>query len=248
VGTWLDPLRAALDEAPHPARFFFRDDDAGWNDERLFALLDIFANHGMPIDLAVIPSAVTPRMAEALSRRMMSGAERIRIHQHGFAHINHEPAGRKCEFGSARGYALQRADIEEGKARLSEFFGPLVDPIFTPPWNRCTNVTGRCLVELGFRVLSRESNATPLEIAGLQELPIHQDWFAHRKGVRLSREQWANSLGDKVKLQTPVGVMFHHAVMDSEDMRATAELVSVLAGHRQAESHAIIWFLDGSRI
>jgi hypothetical protein len=42
--------------------------------------------------------------------------------------------------------------------------------------------------------------------------------------------------------------MFHHAVMDSEDMRATAELVAVLAGHRQAESHTIVWFSDGPRI
>src|SRR6187200_3310055 len=31
----LVPLRAALDEAPAPVNLFLRDDDAGWEDERL---------------------------------------------------------------------------------------------------------------------------------------------------------------------------------------------------------------------
>src|SRR5205823_3060705 len=36
---WLDPLRAALDDAVEPVAFFFRDDDAGWGDGRLLLLL-----------------------------------------------------------------------------------------------------------------------------------------------------------------------------------------------------------------
>jgi hypothetical protein len=38
---WLDPLRVALDEASGPVDFFVRDDDAGWDDERLFAMLAV---------------------------------------------------------------------------------------------------------------------------------------------------------------------------------------------------------------
>ena len=43
MSSWLQPVEAALDAAPAPVPVFFRDDDAGWGDERLLALLDAFA-------------------------------------------------------------------------------------------------------------------------------------------------------------------------------------------------------------
>ena len=40
--SWLAPVAAALAEAPAPVTFFFRDDDAGWRDDRLRRLLELF--------------------------------------------------------------------------------------------------------------------------------------------------------------------------------------------------------------
>ena len=118
--------------------------------------------------------------------RELAARPEVGLHQHGLAHVNHEREGRKCEFGPARGAAAQRRDIAEGRERLAALLGARVDPIFTPPWNRCTAETGRCLAELGFEVLSRESRAAPLGVPGLRELPVSVDWFAHRHGERLS--------------------------------------------------------------
>jgi len=56
---WLNSLTAALDSQSEPAVFFFRDDDAGGEDERLFALLDLCGEHEVPIDLAVIPKSIS---------------------------------------------------------------------------------------------------------------------------------------------------------------------------------------------
>src|SRR5690348_11558928 len=123
---WLDPLARALDAAPSPVRFFFRDDDAGWDDGRLLALLDVFAARGVPADVAVIPEALSPDLAAELRARPVG------LHQHGFAHANHEAAGRKCEFGPSRPVAFQRADIAAGCARLADLLGDAVQPIFTP--------------------------------------------------------------------------------------------------------------------
>ena len=62
-----------------------------------------------------------------------------RVHQHGRAHVDHEPAGvRTCEFGPARPLAVQRHDVVAGRRRLEETLGRRIDPVFTPPWNRCT--------------------------------------------------------------------------------------------------------------
>jgi predicted glycosyltransferase len=232
---WLNSVRYALDGLTHPARLFFRDDDCGWGDDRLLLLLDIFADFNVPIDLAAIPAALNSAFAQKLARRMAAHPERLRIHQHGYAHLNHESEGKKCEFGPSRNYRYQRADIEDGRRRLSELLGAAPDPIFTPPWNRCTAITARCLAELGFQVLSRDSHATPLEVPGVCELPIAVDWFAHRKKVRLDGMEWGRALAAKLESDASSGIMLHHAVMDADEMQALAELLSLLARHPNAD-------------
>ncbi|HKG13628.1 MAG TPA: hypothetical protein VKB12_09815, partial [Pyrinomonadaceae bacterium] len=184
MSAWLDGLRRALDAAARPVDFFFRDDDAGWRDERLFALLDLFERRRLPIDVAAIPRAMTAALAAELRTRVAAAPDRVAVHQHGFAHLNHEREGRKCEFGPSRSRQLQQHDIESGRRILLEEHGLQSGGIFTPPWNRCTVETGEALLASGFRVLSRDATARPLDLAGLYELPVRVDWFARRKGVR----------------------------------------------------------------
>jgi len=234
IPAWLIPVREALDGLAHPAQVFFRDDDCGWGDDRLLLLLDIFADFDIPVDLAAIPAALNSTFAQKLSRRMVAHPERLRIHQHGYAHLNHEPNGKKCEFGSARDHSSQRGDIQKGRRRLAELLGAAPDPIFTPPWNRCTAVTARCLAELGFQALSRDSHAEAFDIPGLIEIPIAVDWFAHRKKVRLHQLEWGELLASKLESAATVGIMLHHAVMDANEMQALAQLLSLLARHSNA--------------
>ncbi|HET9164893.1 MAG TPA: glycosyltransferase, partial [Candidatus Angelobacter sp.] len=239
IPAWLAPVRESLDGLTCPADLFFRDDDCGWSDDRLLLLLDIFADFGFPVDLAAIPAALNSVFAQKLSRRMAAHPERLRIHQHGYAHLNHESVGKKCEFGPARDYVSQRSDIECGQLRLAELLGTTPDPIFTPPWNRCTAVTTRCLAELGFQVLSRDSHAISLECSALRELPIAVDWFAQQKKVRLDRVEWGKLLAAKIQSEASIGIMLHHAVMDAEEMQALAQLLSVLAHHPNAKCHTM---------
>ncbi|HZQ64088.1 MAG TPA: hypothetical protein VFA66_02525 [Gaiellaceae bacterium] len=227
---WLDPVREALEDAPTTVDFFFRDDDAGWADARLHALLAVFERAAAPIDLAVIPCALSRRLA----RELASLKPLVRVHQHGYAHADHEPVGRKCEFGPARDEASQRADIDAGRRLLADPLEQPLDPIFTPPWNRCTETTGRILVELGFGVLSRDASVPPLGLDRLAELPIALDWFAHRRGVRLSRDDLGRKLAALVRVGGPVGVMLHHAVTDDDELRSVAELVAALERHDAA--------------
>ncbi len=180
------------------------------------------ADHGLPLDLAVIPRALRGPLARELRAR---AGERLGLHQHGLAHANHEPDGRKYEFGPTRSREAQRADIAAGRDLLAERLGGVVQPIFTPPWNRCTAETGECLAELGFTVLSRESRAEPLGVPGLRELPVHIDWS------RLAPGELARRLAAAVVSGEPVGVMFHHAEMDEAEMARADELLALLARH-----------------
>jgi len=247
IPSWLIPIHEALDRLSNSASLFFRDDDCGWGDDRLLLLLDIFADFGIPVDLAAIPAALNSAFAQKLSRRMAAHPERLRIHQHGYAHLNHETNGKKCEFGPARDYESQRSDIEKGRRRLAELLGAAPDPVFTPPWNRCTAITARCLAELGFQVLSRDSHAEAFEISGLSEMPIAVDWFAHRKKVRLDQMKWGELLAEKLENTASVGIMLHHVVMDAGEMQALAQLLSLLALHPNANCQ-MMQSLTGAQI
>ena len=157
---WLDPVRAGARRPRRPCRVFFRDDDAGWDDERLWALLDLFDRAGVPVDLAVIPAELRPAADRGAGARG-AAAGCVHVHQHGFAHVNHEPAGRKCEFGPARSAEPQAADIARGAGAARTPVGELVEPVFTPPWNRCTPRHRRRPAEPASRVLSRDVTRRP---------------------------------------------------------------------------------------
>ncbi len=227
---WLDQLRKTLDETSRSISFFFRDDDAGWEDARLFELLDVFADYNVPIDLAVIPKSISRQTAASLRQRLEESPESISAHQHGYAHVNHEQTGRKCEFGDSRSREDQHADIAAGKTLLNDLLGP-TESIFTPPWNRCTASTTACLEQEGFTLLSRDITATQINTPGLSELPVSIDWFGHRKNVRLTPNEIGESLSKAVSSQAPVGVMLHHALVDEDERQRISELLELLSSH-----------------
>jgi hypothetical protein len=226
-------LIAALDAAPAAVPFFLRDDDAGWDDTRLFALLDRTEHAGVHIDLAVIPQAMAPALADSLCARADAAPGLIGLHQHGFAHRNHEAIGRKCEFGDSRSAAAQQDDLCSGRERLRECFGARLDAIFTPPWNRCSAATPPLLAQLGFTALSRSRGAAPQQ--SLPELPVDVDWCKQR---RLAAAQGgcsgplvAAALAQRVATGGPVGLMLHHADMDSNDLALLDELLQATRRH-----------------
>jgi peptidoglycan/xylan/chitin deacetylase (PgdA/CDA1 family) len=226
VTGWLEPLRAALDARPEPVCFFFRDDDAGWDDAALEALLDVFEPLGLPLDVAVIPLAATSRTVRVITGRQ-AGRNDLLVHQHGLAHVNHEPVGRKCEFGVSRSRDQQRDDITRGRAVLRGMFGD-VPAIFTPPWNRCAPWTAEVLRDLGFAVLSRDLSAGTAGVPGLAEQPISVDWFAKRKKQPLDRRARGELLAETAAGPGPVGLMLHHQVMSAQDRADVHELLALV--------------------
>ncbi len=230
---WLDPLRAVLDTAGDPVTFFFRDDDAGWDDEGLESLLDVFVDAGAPLDVAAIPDAMTARTVDLLTRRRET--DDLTVHQHGRAHVNHEPEGRKCEFGPSRSAEQQAEDIARGRDRLRSMLGEL-PPVFTPPWNRCAPWTAEVLRDLGFEVLSRDVTAGVAGVPGLAEQPITVDWFAKRKKVPVDRAGRGRLLADGATSPGPVGLMLHHEVMSADDRADLAGLLDLVVGHPAART------------
>jgi hypothetical protein len=226
MSDWLAELEEALDRSPAPVPFFFRDDGGGWADERLFQLLDLFGAHLAPVDLAVIPAALGDETADALRGCLDASAGRVRAHQQGFAHRDHQREGERSEFGSDRGLAEQRADLARGAELLARRLSPHVDSIFTPPWNRCQPETGSLALALGFRVLSRDRAAKPLAVPGIVELPVTVEW--------LDRSRNGGDLARSARDDFAVGVRLQHARMDGAELGALDALLGLLVTHPRA--------------
>ena len=114
---------------------------------------------------------------------------------------------------------------------LARALGTRVEPVFTPPWNRCTAVTADVLADLGFAVLSRDSTATPLPEPRVREVPITVDWFGSRKGLRWTPYELADRMATAVRIGAPVGIMLHHAVTDDGEFAALSALLALLTTH-----------------
>ncbi|MEQ1806894.1 MAG: DUF2334 domain-containing protein [Burkholderiaceae bacterium] len=228
-------MQQALDRLDAPVNLFIRDDDAGWADERLMALLDVLDRAGVPIDLAAIPTAVTPALVRQLQARRDAG-QVIGVHQHGYAHTNHETAGRKCEFGATRDAAQRQADLWCGRERLRALFGDAVDRIFTPPWNRVSVDTPNILATLGYAALSRDVTA-PQQLA-LPEIDVHTDWSKQwRMAVTEQADpalHIAQDLAQHMRGGACIGLMLHHAAMSDAEFAALQALLGRWARHPKA--------------
>lgn len=236
---WLRPVRVALDALDRPVACFVRDDDGGWADDRLFAMLDVFERHATPIDVAVIPDALGPDLAGVLAARTAGGV--LHLHQHGCAHVNHEPPDRrKCEFGPARPVDALRDDVERGWAQLTALLGDTVEPVFTPPWNRSVDELAGVLADAGLQVLSRDSTAGVIGHPGVAEVPINVDWFGSTKGERWTRQQLGERIADRVASGGPLGLMLHHGVTDDAELADIEDLIALLAAHEMIESTSIL--------
>jgi hypothetical protein len=230
VSAWLDPLRAALDREEQSTTWFFRDDDVGWADQHLYRMLDCFAEFSVAIDLAIIPIELRDELTMTLLERRQKSKNLLGLHQHGFSHLNHEVAGRKCEFGASRSFNRQYEDIARGADLLRERLGSALDPIFTPPWNRCSAATVSALWKLGFSALSRDVSAAPLLVQELVEIPVSIDWSKHQCGETVDLAAIGNILAAAVGLPR-IGIMLHHAVMDRADLSALGELLQLICEH-----------------
>ena len=218
-----------LSERQTPVRVFFRDDDGGWVDERLRELTNEFIEQDLPLDIAVIPDALSQASVDVIGSLLEAG-DRVAVHQHGFSHVNHQLSGRSCEFGSDRNYEQQQSDIAKGQQKLADTFGTQVTPIFTPPWNRCTSDTAVALQSLGFQQLSRIINSEPIDKA-VPEIPVAVDWLKKRKGERLKTHELVNYISGLFDTEDEmIGVMLHHEHMDRENRDLLRQLIDTASG------------------
>jgi peptidoglycan/xylan/chitin deacetylase (PgdA/CDA1 family) len=221
------------------ASFWWRDDDATAPTPALDRLLDLHHASGIPLALAVIPAQAESDLAERLKSE--TGIAAL---QHGYAHHNHAAAAeKKSEFPGSRALADRLSDLQAGQAVMARHFGPRLQPVFVPPWNRLAPDCLPAMAGLGYAAVSAfQARSGYWAAPGLVALPTHIDpidWHgtdnvaaanrsleaacAHLRAMRLGQQP----------LQ-PLGLLTHHLRHDETIWRFAGEFLSRTASHPAA--------------
>ncbi|MDX6750260.1 hypothetical protein SH611_10630 [Geminicoccaceae bacterium 1502E] len=230
----LAPLAAALDAAPAPVAFWWRDDDAGRPDPRLVRLLALAGELTLPLAVAVVPAWLEDEVRQAIL-----ACPQATVLQHGWAHESHaEPGERKVELGGSAVPAALAPLLDEGRRYLESSFGRCFVPVMVPPWNRMAPAVCAVLPGCGFTGVSlwRGTGIAPSP-AGLRRIDTHIDLIDWRRG-RTARP--AGALAAELAEQVrggpggPLGILSHHLVMDESAFSVLRALLRLLRAHPRA--------------
>lgn len=241
MADWSD-LREELDRwqgAGSAATFWWRDDDAEQPSAALDRLFDLQTRTNVPLCLAVVPAEVSPALARQCER-----GDGVQVVQHGYAHRNNAAAGvKKTELVGSVDDRLR--ELADGLAGLEALFGPRLEKVLVPPWNRIDAALLPHLAEIGFGGLSTYGPRPGREAApGLRQTNAHCDPVNWRDGrgfvgldeaVRQICEHLALRRQGVVDAAEPTGLLTHHLVMDTETWRFVEQFMATVSAHPAAQ-------------
>ena len=208
-----------------PIPVFFRADDVAAPGRQFRELVDVFRRYQVPLSMSVVPAWLTAIRWTGIERLCSETSNLWCFYQHGWRHANHEPMGKKQEFGPARSAAEIEQDLIYGRDRLRLLMQDAFFPAFTPPWNRCSEETLGVLNALGYRAISRSRGAFPPAPADMPDFQTNVDLHTRKESSAVSG--WKNLYAE---LATAIadgfcGIMMHHQRMNDHALSFLAGLL-----------------------
>lgn len=236
-----DDFKCSLDQTMNESlekisrgKVFFRADDIAAPSKNFTQMMELFKKYQTPLCLAVTPSWISRPRWQALLEAAGDEPSLWCWHQHGWRHINHEPEGKKQEFGPSRTKEAIARDLALGKERLEQILGPRFFPFFTPPWNRCSAHTLALLQSMGYNGISRSIGAKP-KSQGLPDIFVNVDLHTRRekdgkKDLTLFFQELSRALSSGY-----CGVMIHHQLMNDAAFEALEALLQAFCADKKLE-------------
>lgn len=225
-------ISLGCEQSEKPPLVFFRADDIGIPSVRFQQLIKCFKRYSLPLCLATVPAWTTKKRLSALQQETGRKNETISQwywHQHGHVHRNFETSGKNQEFGEARSKQKIQASLEKGRTRLEQLLGNSFNPLFTPPWNRCSEDTLQALVELQFQGVSRSKGAKPQAPDQLPDFQVNVDLHTRKES---DPHLAANNLLAELEQSLAsglCGIMIHHQRMNGAALDLLDLLLSLIS-------------------
>jgi hypothetical protein len=235
-------------DAGKTATLWWRDDDAAEVTPASERLLRLAGEAEIPLHLAVIPALQTDALAACLRASPIAW-----ILQHGYAHINHAPAGEGgWEVGAHRPLATVWHELSQGFEMLEERHCQRFLPVLVPPWSRVAPEVLAGISRLGFRGVSCSSaKSLPDPVPGVRAINASCDPIKWKKtegyfaGTEATLHKIIKHLSERrlghVDAAEPTGLLTHHLAMDEATWTFVEQLIEQSTTHAAAK-----WIVIGS--
>jgi len=207
---------------------FFRADDIGIPSKQFSQLIVSFKNYKVPLCLATVPTWLNTSRLKDLQQLTGDSKSQWCWHQHGYVHRNFEQVGKKQEFGPARTSSEITSSLEKGKNRLNLLLGTLNQPVFTPPWNRCSMETLQSLQDLNFMAISRSRGAKPHTQEAFPDFQVNVDLHTRKEVNSDLGFQHLLSELEQSLVFGKCGIMLHHQRMNARALHLLNTLLGCL--------------------
>jgi peptidoglycan/xylan/chitin deacetylase (PgdA/CDA1 family) len=247
MADWAD-LTRELDlwrDAGRTASFWWRDDDAGPDDDRLAPFLEQRRCLDVPVALAVVPAWLTPPTV----RRILADRDAT-VLQHGWQHRDNTSGERK-RTELVDGMETLADDLAHGAELLRSAFGARFRKVMVPPWNRIDPGIRARLAGLGFAGLSAHGVRRAGQVDGLHVANAHIDLMDWRASAFAGEDAVLDQAVGHLALRRqgaadanePTGLMTHHRVHDRDAAAFLDRFVTVVRDHGAAQwLHAAVLF------
>ena len=215
---------------------WWRDDDAERPGRALERLISLSTLHSVPVTIAVSPVLAVPTLGSAVA-----GEFGCAVLQHGYAHLNHAPAGqKKTELGDHRPPSIIESELHRGREHMERLFGKHFLPVMVPPWNRIGDAVLARLSEIGFTGVSGYQARSSSPDLGLVRCNTHVDIVDWRQQERFVGTQSAIQLlidhlaarrtGQADPMET-TGMLTHHLRHDEDAWHFIDQLLAFTNNH-----------------
>ena len=218
------------------ADLWWRDDDAERPGQALGRLMHLSASHGVPAAIAVSPALADPALASAVAAEF-----RCTVLQHGYAHLNHAPAGqKKNELSDHRPWQITESELRQGLVQMKNLFGKHFLPVLVPPWNRIAVGVLARLGGMGFTGVSGYLARNNVLDHGLVRCNTHVDivnWREHdrfvgtERALQLLTDHLEARRTGQADAKEPTGLLTHHLRHDEEAWTFIDQLLAFGARH-----------------
>ncbi len=232
------------------ADLWWRDDDAQCPTPALQRLLALSTETATSLTLAVVPKGTETSLTHVLEE-----APRVKVIQHGYAHVNHAGTDRKkAELAASRPAEDSLDELIRGRRWLAHLFAGRFHAVLAPPWNRIDPLLVPALPGAGIRGLSAFGARRSVEPApGLIQGNCHVDildWRGSRGfvGEDVALAAVVNHLARRrrgnVDAKEATGVLTHHLAMDEACWVFLATLIERTRNHpavRWLDVEEVLW-------
>ncbi|WP_442499823.1 hypothetical protein [Marinivivus vitaminiproducens] len=173
--------------------------------------------------------AVVPAWLTEGGRARILACRGATVLQHGWAHDDHAPAGRKrLELGGEVDRGRLLADMARGRAILEAAFDDRFLSVMVPPWNRIDADIVPHLAPAGYVGLSTFGAAAG-QVNGMARIDTHVDLVDWRRGRSYPGDDAiAARIIDRLGRTDhgTVGILSHHRAMDEAGWAGLARLLN----------------------